>query len=608
MGIKDWMKRKENWIISLGALAGLMIFTGCRFDYFYDLNDDVLMKDILAGAYTGMPEGHNIQMLWLISALISVFYKIAGSEPWYGIFLCFCHFGCFFAILGRSVSLFQTVRGKLTVAAIESLVFGGMFLDHLVFAQYTVTCTLLAGTAAFLFFTTDMELDGKTFVKRNIPSALLVSIAYLIRSEMLLLVLPMICVAGVVKWGGESRIFTREHAFKYFGVMGMILGGILAGWLTNALAYGTAEWKTFTAFFNNRTELYDFQEIPAYEDHRAFYESIGLTEKEKILLDNYNFGMDEEIDEDMVGRIAEYAGENRSIQKPFWEKLPEKCRDYLYRFTSGRNRAGGDYPWNYMVILGYMAVFLTAIPRKHRGGQIQPKCAQSYGKNSLGAVLSLALLFVVRTGLWMFILMRERAPERITHSLYLMEFLILAAMLLVQWRGICTMSVRKGCAVLVAAGFGLMAALIFPDSLQQVSEKQVQREEVNEIFGELYQYFGEQEHRGNFYLIDVYSSVSYQGIPYSEKMFYHVDNSLDNYDIMGGWACKSPLQRKKFRAFHMETMEQALREREDVYFVCMTGEDWSWLPAYYEDHGTPVEVRLVDTVAGIFEIYAVTGK
>ncbi len=608
MGIKGWIKRKENWIISLGLLALLLIFTGCGFDYFYDLNDDVLMKDILAGAYTGTPEGHNIQMLWLVSALISLFYRISGSVPWYGIFLCLCHFGCFFLILRRSVSLFQTFAGKLMAAALETLVFAGVFLDHLVFAQYTVTCTLLAGTAAFLFFTTDIELEGKTFVKRNIPAALLVSAAYLIRSEMLLLVLPMICVAGAVKWSRENKIFTRENVFKYLTVIGMLLAGIFVGWLTNALAYGTEEWKTFTTFFNNRTELYDFQEIPAYEEHRAFYESIGLTEKEKILLDNYNFGMDEEIDEQMVGQIAAYAGEKRSLQKPFMEKFPEKLRDYLYRFTGGREDAGSDYPWNYLVILGYMAVFFTAVPRKYKAGEIQTKGLGSYVKNILGAAFSLALLFGVRTGLWMFILMRERAPERITHSLYLMEFLILAAMFLIQWRGICYLRVKRNCALLTGVTFGLMAALTLPVSIQAVSEKQVQREEVNALFGELHQYFAREENKENFYLIDVYSSVSYQGIPYSEKMFHNVDNSLDNYDIMGGWACKSPLQRKKFRAFDIKTMEQGLREKENVYFVRMTGEDMSWLPAYYEAHGTPVEVTLADTVAGIFEIYRVSGK
>ena len=109
-----------------------------------------------------------------------------------------------------------------------------------------------------------------------------------------------------------------------------------------------------------------------------------------------------------------------------------------------------------------------------------------------------------------------------------------------------------------------------------------------------------EEHKGNFYLIDVYSSVAY-----SEKMFEGVDNSLDNYDIMGGWACKSPLQRKKLALFGIENMEQALREQENVCFVRKSSEDMQWLFDYYEGHGTPVEAQKIAVIAEEFEIYSV---
>ena len=532
MDIRNQLKKKENWMIAVAAIVVLCLFVGIRFDYFYDLNDDVLMKDILAGIYTGTPEGHNIQMLWLVSAFISLFYRAVRFLPWYGIFLCVCHFGSFFLILKRSLDFSRTVVGKLAVALAETLLFGGLFLEHLVFAQYTVTCTFLAAAAAFLFYTTDIELACKAFVKKNVPVALLVSIAYLIRSEMLLLVLPMICVAGVAKWGSESRIFTKEHVVKYFAVIGMILAGIGIGQLTHMAAYGSAQWRTFTEFFDNRTELYDFQEIPSYAENQAFYESIGLSESEKILLDNYNFGMDEEIDELMVGQIAEYAGTNRSVQKPFLEKLPEKLKDYVYRFTSGKGRTGSDYPWNVMVILGYMAVFLTAIPRKYSKERIQDAGHRTYVKNILGVSWKLIFLFAVRTVLWMFILMRERAPERITHSLYLMEFCILTAMVFAQYGGICYVRTRKMMGAVLTVAAGIMAVMMLPDSIETVSESQIRREEVNGLYRELYDQLSSGENKENFYLIDVYSSVSYSGVPYSEKMFADVDNSLDNYDIM----------------------------------------------------------------------------
>ena len=135
MGVKYQLKKYENWIIALAALAALVLFTGFKFDYFYDLNDDVLMKDILAGVYTGTPEGHNIQMLWPVSAFISLFYRAAGDIPWYGLFLCICHYGMFFLIVKRSLGFAATLPGKLLAVFVESMLFTGLFLEHLVFAQ-----------------------------------------------------------------------------------------------------------------------------------------------------------------------------------------------------------------------------------------------------------------------------------------------------------------------------------------------------------------------------------------------------------------------------------------------------------------------------------------
>ena len=73
------MKKTKNtydFIISLLLTFIAVLFMGYIGDYFFDLNDDVLMKDMLSGAYTGAPEAHNIQMLYPISAFISMFYRV----------------------------------------------------------------------------------------------------------------------------------------------------------------------------------------------------------------------------------------------------------------------------------------------------------------------------------------------------------------------------------------------------------------------------------------------------------------------------------------------------------------------------------------------------
>ena len=150
------MKRKSfafNFIAS-AALTMLVIAAAAFFgDFYFDLNDDVFMKDILSGAYTGTPEGHNIQMLYPVSAFIALFYRVIRGFDWYGFFLCACQFLCVFAIIKRVLTNFQD-KAIRVAAALSVVVFmlGGI-LSHFVFVQYTFTCGFLSATAAFIIMT-----------------------------------------------------------------------------------------------------------------------------------------------------------------------------------------------------------------------------------------------------------------------------------------------------------------------------------------------------------------------------------------------------------------------------------------------------------------------
>lgn len=588
MVCREWIRKHENFIGTALLLLVICVVTGIRYDYYFDLNDDVLMKDILAGVYTGVPEGHNIQMLWPVSAFISFFYRIGRGLPWYGIFLCVCQLGSIGLIVHRSLQFCKSYATKGLVLVMEGLLAAGLLLEHLVSVQYTITCTLLAAAAAFLFVTTDSSLPAKTFIRKNTGVILLVSAAFLIRSEMLALVLPLICGAGAVKWGSEEKIFTKENAVKYLAVIGGILAGLFLGQAVHMIAYSSTEWKTFTEYFDNRTELYDFQILPEYEPHKEFYERIGLTESERELLDNYNFGLDEEIDEKLLGEIAAYAAKNRGEEEPFLVNLKQSLGNYARRTLTGPSHNESDYPWNMTVILGYLAVLAAALFNEKKKLRV----------NFLQMIWKLALIGTIRSALWMFIIMRHRYPARITHSLYLMELCILGAMLFMEWSKTETERRRRLVGIGAAGCFTVLAVWMLPFSVKTTDEAVRQKAENNIPYEQLYAYLGKEEHKENFYFIDVYSSVSY-----TEKMFVNVDNSLNNYDIMGGWACKSPLQKKKLAAFGITNMEEALLTMEHVYYVQETGADLTWLYRYYAGHAAPIEVELVEAVGDGFEIF-----
>lgn len=599
MVLKTWMKKNEDVVFTLLGLLVLGLCIGLRYDYYFDLNDDVLMKDILAGIYTGTPEGHNIQMLWPVSAFISLLYRFAPTMPCYGLFLCACQYGSVGLVMHRSLNFCKTLWGKGLLVLTEVILATGLLLTPLVSVQYTITCTMLASSAAFLFITTDINLPAKAFIKKNIGTVLLVVLAFLIRSEMLLLVTPLICAAGVIKWGSEKVIFTKEHAVKYLTVIGSILAGLLLSQLCHNLAYGSTEWKKFTEYFDNRTELYDFQVLPEYEPHQAFYESIGLAESERDLLDNYNFGLSEEIDEEIVGQVAAYAAENRSAEKPMAERLGTALGAYYRRTVYGPSHNESDFPWNRIVIVSYLVVLIAALADGEK----------KFFTRFLRIVWKLAFLGAVRSVLWIWLISRDRVPARISNSMYLMEFCILMGMLLVQLFNL--QKNKKASAaflqkenfllLLIGALYMFMGVAILPSAVSRTDGDVLTKAENNVRYDKLYAYLSGEENRENFYFIDVYSSVAY-----TEKMFKNVDNSLDNYDIMGGWACKSPIWRKKLAAFGIEDMEEALVAQPDVYYVQEAGAQTRWLYNYYEDQGMEIRLEAVEEPLEEFEIYRIT--
>ena len=89
MAGKQFLKKHENCILSLAMALILAGILAARFDFYYDLNDDVLIKDILSGVYSGTPDGHTMQLLYPLGALLALLYR-GFSIPVFGAFLLFC--------------------------------------------------------------------------------------------------------------------------------------------------------------------------------------------------------------------------------------------------------------------------------------------------------------------------------------------------------------------------------------------------------------------------------------------------------------------------------------------------------------------------------------
>ena len=83
-------EKVSNILVSLLVVLGIYAVGAYFFDFFYDLNDDMVIKDILSGAYTGTPDGHTNQMLYPLGLILGFFYQVLPKAPVFGIFLCTC--------------------------------------------------------------------------------------------------------------------------------------------------------------------------------------------------------------------------------------------------------------------------------------------------------------------------------------------------------------------------------------------------------------------------------------------------------------------------------------------------------------------------------------
>lgn len=601
---EEYCKKYENCILTFMILLLNVILMGVCFDFYYDLNDDTMMKDIMAGIYTGTPDGHNMQTLYILGALIAFCYRLCRSIPWYGLFLCLCQFGCFF-LMGLRLTGFMNHEdsatkadgnrcGKIFVLLILCLFQWGICLPHLINVQYTITCAMMSATAIFLFVTTPETKDVRQFVIRNIPSMILVVLAYQLRTEMLLLTLPFVALAGMFRWAEEDKIFTKENWKKYGTVVGIMLAGMLLSQGIDLVAYGNAEWRDFQDFFDERTTVYDFYpEVVTEDAFAADLEQIGVADTQQELLRNYNFGLDDTIDTQMLASIADYATETVGASRDWDAILRGKSQLYLYRIFHA-----GDAPYNVIVLWAYAAVLAAGLSAGFQHAVTGEKKNES-GLHRYAFVGLIVLVVVVRSAVWMFILMRGRDPERITHSLYLVEFTLLAAMLVRILRRCPKKNyVIHGMAML----FVLIIAGNLMGSVQLVQHDQRQRAEVNQDWQEIDAYC--RAHEDNFYFEDVYSTVAF-----SQKMFADVNNTLANYDILGGWMCKSPLYQAKLKQYHIDSAADALLYQDNVYLIMSDteadGQGFEWLTDYYADQGITVSVQQSDRINDIYAVYEV---
>ena len=106
---KDSCRAGMSFVLSLAfsAFYGFIIYKAIGF--LYAIGDDVIMRDIASGAFTGRPDGHLIFVKYALGFILSRFYLLNPQVDWYGFFMAGTLFLALAVILYRGLSARPTM-------------------------------------------------------------------------------------------------------------------------------------------------------------------------------------------------------------------------------------------------------------------------------------------------------------------------------------------------------------------------------------------------------------------------------------------------------------------------------------------------------------------
>ncbi len=586
-------------LLSVFALAAALLL-GRIFPYYYDLNDDALMAQILAGSYTGEPELRNIQSYFPLTAVLGGLYRANRSVDWYGLFLLLCQFGCLALVLGRIMDCRKEVRA----AALAVLAAAGLLLYHMVFLQYSVTVGMIGAAASLWLLTLQPGETRRAWRKELLSPVLLIALGYLLRSEMMLFVGPFAALAFLIRVA-QLKMEKGKKLRLMAVVLAMVLLSLFAGEAGNRIGYRADEWKAFYRFFDARTQLYDFQRIPDYEGNEEFYQSIGLGASEAELIRNYNFGLDADIDAEKLEAIAAYAKEKAAGEKSTGTRWKEALWDYR---ASQTTRAEEPYRMISLVLYASAVLLSGAEILKYfcgRSGSFRKKRKEEKDRCRESAVrlFGVLALYVLRSALFLYLYYHHRPVVRLTHSIFLAEAVILLWLIGEEVRD--RRKEAVGAYAMLTVLFLAAAAL----QVRSVAGEQEARLSKNAPYEAFLSYC--REHPENVYFTDVYSTVDF-----SDRLF-EVGDEPFNYTLMGGWAARSPLEAEKLRNLGLFTqsdssegqgLDEILLGNANVFVAAEADADPGWLLAYYSEKGMQAELKEEDRIGNDWIIYSVKPK
>ena len=528
----------------------------------YSTNDDRMIAEIISGQFTGTPESYAIQMTYGFTWLLSKLYEFTRSLNWYGIILIFVQIFSFGTILYRLQSFSKKWKNKMFLAVSAMAVFAAVWLKVYVQMTYTTTAAFV-GMAAIFWYAT-----SKTEWKNLLMVCLLANIAFSIRPNVFYMLLPATGLVYLWKLIGKKELKPLTIMAPF-----MILAVTASLFFVNFSAYQQEGWKEFMEFFQDRTDIYDFYDLTAYEECPELYEPYGIDETEYDMIRVYNYTVMGDLPKEFFPQYIEaYQQMEESAGITAGSKAVQAVKTYLSDVFHG------NYGLDNTMVFAAAAILLVIL----------------FIKKNYALAIYLVIQCAANSALWLYFNYWERAIDRIQLS---MSLILLAVLLhvLFEMREMKFAFDKKTVGMNIAGALALIGIFVSAGynftTYRHVNINKAHRYEDIQTIKE---YCAENPER--LYYMDVATMTEL----YGRFTVKNTEPEYINYIQMGDWSAYCPHYEKKLANHGVENIAETMTE-EDTYVIMLHNYQMQCLKEYLN-----VEEEWVETIWGADETaYAV---
>ncbi|MCI8417956.1 MAG: hypothetical protein HFI33_10775 [Lachnospiraceae bacterium] len=559
------MKQSRRQLVAAVTALGLsflcMVVVYFRFTWIYAIADDVIMRDIASGAFTGTPDGHLIFIKFVLGWFISRCYLLLPFVDWYGFILVGVMFLGMAACLYRGFGTEKSMIWKAVYGALVLLLHGHVMLFHVAQFEWTL-CAAFAGAQALFFYVT-LRSRGE-----NVAVYGLLLMTFCIRSDIFWMLMPGFGIFYIWKHvslekQGESRQGRRFSLhICCWGLPAAVFLSVGIVLFVEQLAYGGEEWKSFQRFQTARSEVYDYYGVPVYEKNPEFFMSQGITSQEVRSLRHYALYLVEDMDAEKMELLAGEAKRQNSQDMGVKGRLRQGillAAEQFFTLDYAPMSLYGIFLALYLLLYGW---------KKDRQG-----------------LCYVLLLLCFQGFLWLALGVTGRLPERVAQSLHVADLVMMVGALC-QMKAFPGKRLEKPLLVGGGVCFLILTSLCWKNTLH-ANWKKMENDGNYQLFKEYCK-----KQTDTLFFIETFRAEPVGGAQVTAQG----DFSLNRCLTLGDWYSTSPLDQERFAALGISQVKEALLTGEQVYYVVRDVEGAGFFGDYIRETEDNLQVSLQDVV------------